>query len=350
MKKFVILFILSGIVSFAFPQDIHFSQFNNSPLTLNPASVGVFNGDIRAILNYKSQWKQVSEPFKTYAFSFDAGLLKKKWQNGWIGLGVSVFNDQAGASKMSLTQGNLSVSSVLGIAEGHTLSVGIQAGMAQRKVDYSGLQWDSQYDGMHYDAGISPGENLATNSFSFQDYSTGLLWSFGKGEMYSTANDAVKANLGLAMFHVNKPVQDFLGTKDKLYSKYVIHGMFFKGIKNTKTSLIPSAAVFMQGKSKEILAGLMVKYNLKEASKYTGTIKSSAVYLGGYYRFGDAIAICAQFEVDRYFVGISYDVNMSGLTTVSKGLGGLEIALRFITPNPAAGNVAKSGHSNTKFL
>lgn len=344
------IILLSGIVSFAFSQDIHFSQFNNSPLTLNPASTGVFNGDIRAILNYKSQWKQVSDPFKTYAFSFDAGLLKKKWQNGYIGLGVSVFNDHAGASNMSLTQGNLSVSSVLSVADNHMLSVGIQAGMAQRSVDYAGLQWDSQYDGLQYDGNLSSGETFANNSFSFQDYSTGVQWSFGKGEMYSTANDAVKANLGIAMFHVNRPVQDFLGTKDKLYSKYVVHGMFFKGIKNSKYSLIPSGALYLQGKSKEIMIGMLAKMNLKEASKYTGTIKSSAVYLGGYYRFGDAIAICTQFEVDRYFVGISYDVNLSGLTTVSKGLGGLELTLRFINPNPAAGNVAKSGHSNTKYL
>jgi len=350
MKKFLIIIILSGVGSFVFSQDIHFSQFNNSPLTLNPASTGVFNADIRVIMNYKSQWKQVSDPFKTYAFSCDAGLLKKKWQNGYIGVGVSVFNDHAGLSNLSTTEANLSLSSVLAVASNHNLSVGIQAGMAQRSVSIDGLQWTNQYNGMNYDSGLSSGEQFSQNNFSFQDYSTGILWSFGKGEMYSTANDAVKANLGIAMFHVNRPEQSFLGTKDRLYSKYVIHGMFYKGIKNTRASIIPSAAVYLQGKSKEILAGMLVKYKLKEASKYTGFIKASDVYFGGYYRYGDAIAICTQLEVNRYFIGLSYDVNMSGLTTVSKGLGGLEISLRFINPNPAAGNTAKSGHSNTKYL
>jgi len=60
--------------------------------------------------------------------------LKKKWQNGYIGVGVSVLNDHAGLSNLSTTEANLSLSSVLAVASNHNLSVGIQAGMAQRSV------------------------------------------------------------------------------------------------------------------------------------------------------------------------------------------------------------------------
>ena len=47
MKKTVIIFyFLMSLL--AQGQDVHFSQFYNSPLTINPANVGAFNGDIRA--------------------------------------------------------------------------------------------------------------------------------------------------------------------------------------------------------------------------------------------------------------------------------------------------------------
>ncbi|NVO03669.1 MAG: PorP/SprF family type IX secretion system membrane protein [Bacteroidetes bacterium] len=342
-----LLFIGLSIVVipvYTFAQDTHFSQFNNSPLFLNPASAGVFNGDFRVIANYKNQWKEVSDPFKTYAITVDGGLLKKKWSHGYIGLGLSILNDKAGASKMSLTQENISLSSVISLNDNSSLSVGLQAGVAQRSTNYSGLQWANQYNGQNFDSGLSPNESFSTNNFVFQDYSAGLLWNFRKGETYSTSNDATKANFGIAMFHINKPEQSFFNGSDKLYSKYVIHGMFYKGLKNTNASVIPSGAVYLQGKSKEILVGLLVKYNLKDPSKYTGNIKAAALYLGGNYRVGDAIAICAQLEIDKYFIGLSYDVNVSGLTSVSKGLGGLELSLRFINSK------IKSRHSNSRYL
>ena len=58
-------------------QDIHFSQFDETPVQLNPATVGVQH-EIRGILNFKNQWQSIGSPYRTYAFSFDARLLKNK--------------------------------------------------------------------------------------------------------------------------------------------------------------------------------------------------------------------------------------------------------------------------------
>ena len=51
-------------------QDIHFSQFWMSPLIQNPANAGG-EEDIRAILNYRDQWKSIGTPYKTFNASFD---------------------------------------------------------------------------------------------------------------------------------------------------------------------------------------------------------------------------------------------------------------------------------------
>ena len=41
----------------AFAQDLHFSQFMNSPLTTNPANTGFIpGGDYRIGINYRNQW------------------------------------------------------------------------------------------------------------------------------------------------------------------------------------------------------------------------------------------------------------------------------------------------------
>lgn len=345
MKKNTVL-IISSLLFVAFQskaQDVHFSQFYNAPLSLNPASTGVFNGDYRAVLNYKSQWRQMSETphFNTYntgAFSFDAGLFKEKWKNSHLGLGILMFSDRAGDSKMGIIQGSISLSSVVYLDANNNLAAGLQAGVNQRKVDYTNLKWDNQYNGLYYDSKLSPRENLSVDNTIRADFSTGILWNYSKGEMYATANDAIRANAGLSMSHVNKPNQSFFEIKDKLYSKYVLHGGFYKGLKNTNTSIVPGFSMFVQGKTKEILLGMLMKYNLKDASKYTGNIKSSAIFFGGYYRVGDAIIVCAQFEIDKYFIGISYDVNVSRLTSATSGLGGPEISIRFI--NSKSGNIA----------
>ena len=44
LKFIFVLFVLTSSSLFA-QQDVHFSQFFSSPLTLNPANAGIFNGD-----------------------------------------------------------------------------------------------------------------------------------------------------------------------------------------------------------------------------------------------------------------------------------------------------------------
>ena len=84
IKKIIIPLILL-ISNLSWAQDIHFSQFDETPLFLNPANVGVPH-EIRANVNYKSQWQSVNAPFKTMAVSVDGRLLKKKKNH--IGMGI----------------------------------------------------------------------------------------------------------------------------------------------------------------------------------------------------------------------------------------------------------------------
>src|ERR1051325_12052501 len=81
-----------------YAQDIHFSQFNSSPLNINPALTGLFNSDYRIIGNYRSQWSSVTVPFLTYSASADMNIRVNR-QRDVIGIGVLFNGDKAGDSE-----------------------------------------------------------------------------------------------------------------------------------------------------------------------------------------------------------------------------------------------------------
>src|ERR1700710_138870 len=94
-----------------FGQDLHFSQWFNSPLTTNPANTGFIpDADYRIGANYRNQWSAImSEPYRTMSIWGDAQLLRNKIQNGWLGLGGVILRDEAGSGNLTSTQAYASV-------------------------------------------------------------------------------------------------------------------------------------------------------------------------------------------------------------------------------------------------
>ncbi len=337
MKKTLRLSAIAGLMLTAgvsSAQDIHFSQFNQSPLTMNPSLAGSTK-DIQVILNYKDQWKSVATPYRTYAISGDSRYMKKKWEKGFLGFGLNIFSDKAGDAEMGTTQGNLSIAYHVYVSKNSTMGGGLQAGFGQKSIKYDKLQWGNQYNGTGFDPTLPTGEPVGASSFTYPDFSGGLSWNYGFGQKTLSSNDAFKASAGVAMFHVNEPRQSFYNPKnDRLYSKYVGHAMVEIGIKNTNGVLVPSILYQRQGPSQEIVVGTFIKYLLKEDSKYTGYVKGAAVSLGGFYRAKDAFVVSSLIEVANYAIGISYDVNTSSLKEASSGRGGFELALKYVSPSP----------------
>ncbi|MBL7750106.1 MAG: type IX secretion system membrane protein PorP/SprF, partial [Chitinophagaceae bacterium] len=54
------------------------------------------------------------------------------------------------------------------------------------------------------------------------------------------------------------------------------------------------------------------------------------VYLGSWFRFGDAIIPYVGLEFNDFHLGFTYDVNTSGLKPASNVRGGAEISLIYI--------------------
>jgi type IX secretion system PorP/SprF family membrane protein len=351
MKKVKLLTALSLVsvllIQEVKAQDIHFSQFYMSPLTQNPALTGAEH-ELQAVLNYKNQWASVADPYTTIAGSFDMRLGKSKGNKGFWAVGINFYSDKAGDAQLGTAQANLSVAYHVWLAQYSTLGGGLQLGYAQRSINYSALQWGNQYDGTTYNAALPTGEPTSvSNSVSYIDGSAGINWNYDNtsGGINVTDNHDLKADVGFAVFHVNQPKYSFYTSSEKLYMRYVFHGNGLISLQNSNLALAPGFVMYLQGGAYEIYLGSLVRFKLKQDSKYTGIMKSAALSIGAYYRTKDALVAAMLLEYSNYAFGISYDINTSTLTTASNGRGGMEVSLRYVLPNPFYSGVSGAARS-----
>ena len=332
--SFLTLIMIVLIASNSKAQDIHFSQFKETPMLINPGQTALVK-DVRIILNYKDQWRSFVSPYKTFAFSGEIKATKKKNKDNYVGLGLQLFSDKAGDSQMGTMLAALNVSGVIKVSDYSKLGIGIMAGAGQHTVSYTSLQWESQYVGNAYNAASPSGETQTSSSYIYPDAGAGIAWSYGKEQMYISANNGVHATVGLSAFHFGLPNYTFYKqSNEKLNTKFVAHGSVEFGIKNSNLLLAPQFLYTRQGRQQEIIVGNVFKYILQEESKYTFIKKASAISIGVDLRLGDAMITSVMYEYSYYALGISYDLNVSKLKAASYFRGGLELAIHFTTPSP----------------
>src|SRR6478672_8785235 len=97
MRKLFCICIILTIALAGKAQDPNFSQFFVSPLTLNPALTGKFDGVFRVAGNYRNQWPTINNAFTTYTISMDAGILRNTIPDyDQFGVGIMAFTDKSG--------------------------------------------------------------------------------------------------------------------------------------------------------------------------------------------------------------------------------------------------------------
>src|SRR6185369_3953361 len=90
-------------------QDPHFSQFFASPLTLNPAFTGKFDGSWRLAANHRDQWPSIPKAYVTTSASLDFAILKDRLPQGDVfGIGFSGLSDQSADAALKLNYGSVS--------------------------------------------------------------------------------------------------------------------------------------------------------------------------------------------------------------------------------------------------
>jgi type IX secretion system PorP/SprF family membrane protein len=341
------LLVLFFAMNHLYGQDLHFSQYNENPSLINPALTGA-NNVFRASAVYKDQWRSASVPFKTFGVSVESKFRPSNWskvegqamrftKNSFSRLagGLSCYSDKAGDGNMSSARVNASLSSFVRVSERSNLSLGLQGSFVQRKIDFSKLVFSNQYTGSGYDASMVSGENTASQTFNYLNFSAGINWSYNAKENILVTSEQTKANIGFAVFNINEPKQVYLQDKNSnLAVRAVFHGDLLYTFHGTNIGIAPSYLLQFQGKNKELIAGTFIKYYIKDDSKYTGIILRSSINFGAFYRYGDALILCVNFDKrQKYSFGFSYDVNLSGFSKSTYLRGGPEFTLRYNTAN-----------------
>lgn len=329
-KQFLSIFLC--IASVLNAQDIHFSNIQESPLWLNPANAGFFSGYFRATANYRNQWASMGNAFQTMAVSVDGSTLKTTKKKAYLGLGLFIFNDKAGVAKIGSTQVQFHLNAILKTSKKSKLAGGVYFGYNQQKANYSALTFGNQYTGKEIDKTLASGENVNYTSFVNMDAGAGVNYEFSSANVDMIRDDIFSLKIGGAVHHINKPVQRFSsGSGYQLPMRFVGNVQIRIDLKGTKISLLPSLIYLRQAKASEFNIGTFVRYRFKNATKITGVLNESGLNIGAYIRLGDAIIPQVSVDMGKYAIGVSYDYNYSKYKQVSKGTGGFEIFLKFIS-------------------
>lgn len=313
--------LILGMNILGFSQDIHYSQFYNSPLNINPGMTGIFNGDIRFAANYRSQWYVDNlGQYMTFTASADQKFYPKDRSKNHFWSGGLLFNyDVAGDSKLSLGHLGISASYTSQISKENFLTLGGLAGVSQRRFQLDDLLWDNQWNGFQVDPNRPSGENFESTSNVFLDLSAGFNWRWQRSAR-------TKFDLGAGAFHLNQPKQSFLddATEDDLPIRISAHAISSWRIAGPVDILLHGNAQW-QGPYEEIVVGAFGKVYLNQSRG-----KELALSLGSGYRFGDAIIPKIALDVGPWHGEFSYDINISDFDVATRGRGGPEFSLIYI--------------------
>lgn len=280
MKKTIaILSFLINLSLLTSAQDPHFSQFFASPLTLNPAFTGKFDGTLRVAGNYRNQWPAFNNVYTTSTLSVDFDILKNKLPDydTW-GVGIIALTDKAGSGVLTNNYLGLSTSYHKALDEDgfKQIGLGFQGTYGQKRLDKNKLLFEDQLTPFGF-TGVT--QETFDNDFlniNYLDVNAGLLFS-------TSTDETNNFYLGASMYHINRPRQSFQGANWNIATRTTVSAGGFFPVTDILT-LHTSAIYQYQSKATEAVVGGALAASLDDLSE-----NPANVYAGLWYRVGDAI-------------------------------------------------------------
>ncbi len=303
-------------------QDPHFSQFYSSPLTLNPAFTGKFDGTFRFAANYRNQWPSIDHAYETGTASVDFHLLPGKIseRDTW-GVGFMAYTDKSANAAVTYNYFSASTAFHKGLDEdGYSqIGLGFQATYSNMLINTSKLFFESQLTPTGFDPFKPTGEtfNSSTLNSNYVDVNAGLLFTTSK-----TDRDNFYA--GVSVYHITRPKQTFTGALYLLDPRATFHaGGYFPA--GDITTIHLSALYSTQAQAHETVLGGAVEFAVSQ--DYDNPV---SFYAGAWVRLGDAMIPYIGLEYGQFRFGTTYDINTSNLKTASESRGGIELSIIYI--------------------
>jgi type IX secretion system PorP/SprF family membrane protein len=312
---FLILVVTRNKIS---AQDIHFSQFYNAPLLINPANAGMSGDNLRFANNYRSQWSRIGVPFKSLYTSLDKKIPVFSQS---IGIGGAIIHDQSSAYNLTADAVMITMS-YSRMINNHQFSIGIQPSFVFKSCNVNGLTFGTQFDAANqlFNSNLSSLENGLSGNMHYFDMNAGISWR--------TLVHNVMPSAGLSFRHIFRPTETFstgaLGSK--LPMKITITGQVN----------IPLTHKF------DVTPGLLWGYTSGSSETLVGGIEGYSVHLDGIpvkkiytvtmVRINpmsnfDAFILGCGMKLLNFDIGLAYDINISPLANATNFNGAFEISL-----------------------
>jgi type IX secretion system PorP/SprF family membrane protein len=306
-------------------QDPQLSQFYAAPLFINPAMAG---GSMmpRVMVNYRNQWPSLSANYSTALFSADYYL--ERFNSG---VGLVTMNDSQGFGRLRTTTAALQYAYQIKFNEENSLRLGVEGSYINSGIDTKGLTFGDQF--VSGAAGGTRGFSGPTNdpfvkqanlvNINYADVAGGLLY-------YNP-----KFWIGGAAHHLNgkRPSYVVGGSSIAMPRKYSVHGGMNFVLTNTAVTRYRRA----ENEDQDIVLTVAANYKKQGTAQQLDMgayLVVQPITLGLWYRgipivpkTNDAVVALLGFKQDRFSVGYSYDLTVSGL---GAGTGGAhEISIRY---------------------
>jgi len=164
------------------------------------------------------------------------------------------------------------------------------------------------------------GQDLQRTGFTYWDASTGITFSSGFGQ-------SSRYHVGVGLYHFNKPAVAFYTSNSnvRLQQKLGFNAGLITPTSEANT-LSVFADYFIQGGNHQFFGGFLYGTDL---SRNYDSEQNCTLYLGCSYRWNDALVPTLKLDWASIGFGVSYDVNISMLTTASGSRGGVELTASY---------------------
>lgn len=319
--RLYITFLLGLLATTSVAQDIHFSQFYETPLLRNPALAGIFSGDYRVQTVFRDQWNSFTDAYRTGSLNAEV-----KWPVGqttdYFTTALQILYDKAGTAALTTTElmPALNYHKSLSNAKPMFLSFGIMGGLIEKTIDLSRVTTNSQFNGTAYDPALPNGETILTPNIHYLDGSLGISFNTAFG-----AENANSMYAGFAYHHLNRPKNSFYKNPAVELDAKIVLSAGVKMAVNDYSYFNLYGDYSHQGSATETIGGVLYSYKLgPDPDNYP-----YAVTLGMLFRWNDALIPVVKLAMNSFDLGISYDINVSRLNTVSNSRGGFELSLSY---------------------
>jgi type IX secretion system PorP/SprF family membrane protein len=299
-------------------QSIHFSQYYNAPMLVNPANTGMMaDYDYRGGINYRNQWATVPVPYNTVSAFADfkvGGNVVDRENVNWLGIGGAFFNDKAGDGNLALNEFQLSAAYHLHLGNKALLSGGLSGAVVQRSVNFANLTFDAQWDGESFNTNIPNNEKNGILKTNYETVGGGLYLAW-------FPNDQLYAKVGGSVANINQPTESFYGGNNHIFMRPTANVDVV--VKASQVFIInPSFYYATQAGAQELLFGSLCRILVGKPGE-----SKTQLILGGYMRSGDALIGAVGFQRGGLQIMFTYDNTVSTLAPYNLGYGAAEFSL-----------------------